>query len=176
MALDPVTIGTSIVSAVFGLGAWYEYNTRKKALKDPGQNNITETDCDNLCRQLGERRSDLCHAQTDEEYTRVRWQQAALAAAGAAATALALHVSANIAAASIFGSIAAIALYAAALIASAAAVAAAGFATSAFTGWVSATTALNSARSAFSAARTQMTTACGTTRTAECERTFPPCP
>lgn len=176
MALDPITIGTTVVSAIFGLGAWYEYNTRKKALKDPGQNNITETDCDNLCRQLGARWSERCHAQTDEEYTRVRWQQAALAAAGAAATALALKVSAGIAAASIFGAIVAAALYAAAVIASAAAVAAAGFATSAFTAWVSAGTALNSARSAFSDARSQMTAACGTTRTADCERAFPPCP
>jgi len=175
MALDPVTITVGVISTVFAASATLEYASRKKNLKDVGQNNITEQDCAALCTQIRTRWNELCLAQSDERYMKARWQQAAVAAAAAAATALALQIATQAALASIFGAIAAIALGAAALIASGLAVAAAGFASSAFTGWVAAETTLNSVRGTFAKAKEQMEKACGAERTRQCADSLPAC-
>ena len=174
--MDPITIAVGVISFIAGVGVTYEITNRQTSSKSQGQNDITEADCVKLCEQLRTRWNELCLALSDEAYMRARWQQAALAAAGAAAAAAALQIAANAALASVFGALAALALAAAALLALALAVVAAGFASSALAGFNRASADANNRRSAFSSAQTQMLDTCGEALTVACNTKLPPCP
>lgn len=177
---DPITLtGVAIgaLAVLITVGARLEYSSRSKALKEQGQNDATEANCDALCRQLWTRWNEFCLSRADESYMRNRWQLAALAAAGAVASAAALAAAAAQAAAiPLVGVIVAAILVAATIIATAAAAAATGFAVNAFDGWVGAGRNLNSTRTAFSTARTQMVDNCGEERTNACAGSLPACP
>ncbi len=69
--MDPIAIATVVVSAVFGLGLAREFTTRRKALKDQGQNDITESECPKLCLQLRARWNEFCLARGAELAGRV---------------------------------------------------------------------------------------------------------
>jgi hypothetical protein len=170
-----VAVWTAI-TLLFTAGWIYEESTRHKGLQVVGQNDITEEDCTKLCIALRTRWNELCLARSDEAYMRVRWQQAALAAAGAVAAAAALQIAANAAMASGVGALAGVALAAAALVALALAVAATGFMTHAWFGFQTAATAATGKQGEFQSARTQMTTTCGEDQMLACHNKLPPCP
>ncbi len=175
---EPISVSgitLAVLGAVFSGASAYEYATRKKNLKDIGQNDITESDCTALCEQIRTRWNELCLAQSDEKYMKERWTAAAAAAAAAALVAAALAAAGGVSAATIVGLPISLGLSAAAAIAVVAATAAAGFASSAFLGWLEAETKLNSARGAFASAREQMREHCTGEQTQNCVDALPDC-
>jgi len=178
---DPVSITVTSVAigalfAAFSYGRYIEKATRPKALKDVGQNDITEKECEALCKQIRDRWNELCLAQSDEATNKTRWLLAGAASVAAALTAAGLVAAAKSALAiPIIGLAVAAALAVTAAIATGLAAGAAGAVFEAFAGWLESAEKLQSIRASSTKARAQMEKECGVERAAQCVGVLPPC-
>jgi hypothetical protein len=178
---DPVSItvtgvAISALLAAFSYGFTIEKATRPTALKDVGQNDITEKECEPLCKQIRDRWNELCLAQSDEATNKTRWLLAGAASAAAALIAAGLVAAAKSALAiPIIGLLVAAALAVTAAIATGVAAGAAGAAFSAFAAWLESEKTLQSVRASLAKARAQMEKECGVERATQCVGALPPC-
>lgn len=174
MAILEIT--AAVIGGLFSAGVAIGAAMKGKALQDIGQNDVTQTDCAALCSQLRARHNEFCLGQADEASARRKYQQAAIASAGAAASALALSIAAQAAAASVFGIVVAAVLAAAAVVAAGLAVVAAGITSSLFLKWTEADSVLSSVRAAFLQAQEQIIRQCSADQANACINALPNCP
>jgi hypothetical protein len=161
---------SAVLGALFAIGLGVELATRHSVLKQQGNNDITLTQCPELCAQLKQRWNEHCLADSDAQTAQARWLAAlALVAALAVVSAILWYT----AAVPVYGIWALIP----AIVAEAALIAATGALAGASQGWIAAVNTQNEANGAVVTARGMLEAKCSDGAfVTTCENTLPACP